>query len=339
MKFVSSKEQGKIDIEEIPVPEPNEGEVLIKMRACGICGSDLEKVYAEYGLGSKRIGHELAGEIAKLGEGVSDFSVGDRVFVRQRVPCNECHYCDHGDHTVCDVFKKTNVDPCGLSEYFIASQLHVENGAVIKLPDNISFEEAAASEPLSCCVRALNKCSIQKNDSVAIIGAGPVGIMFSMLLKPVAGKIFIIDINEKRLEFAKKFGRTINSANEDPAEIVKKETGIGADLVIVATGAMQVLDSALKMTRRGGSIFIFGVPPKGSPINYDANYLFVNEILLLTGVYSVKKDIEKALDHVASGRVDLKQLITHRFPIEESQEAFETAHRGEGMKIVITAGD
>ncbi len=336
MKFATSKEHGKISIEEMPMPEPKQGELLVKMKACGICGSDLEKVYGEYGLASSRIGHELAGEVAKS---MSDrFAIGDRVFVRQRVPCYKCHYCIRGNHTVCDLFQKTNVEPCGLSEYFIVPAINVENGGIIKLPNNISYEEAAAAEPLSCCIRAINKCTLQEGDAVAIIGAGPVGVMNVLALKAMgAGKIFLIDVNESRLDFAKKFGIPINSLKEDARNVIKKETEIGVDLVIIATSNMKVLDQALSIVRKSGKIMIFGVPPKGSIIGYDANYLFANEITVLTSGYSIKNDIEEALNYVSSGKINLKQLITHTFPISESQKAFDLARRGEGMKIVITS--
>src|SRR3989338_2011394 len=146
MKVVISKEKGKVQIQEIPIPEIKEGELLVKMRACGICGSDIEKVFGDYGLGSKKIGHEISVEVANSKN--KFFSVGDRVFVRQRVPCYNCHYCDRGDYTVCDLFQKTNVEPCGLAEYFVASKIHVDNGGVIRIPENLGFEEAAIAEPL-----------------------------------------------------------------------------------------------------------------------------------------------------------------------------------------------
>jgi L-iditol 2-dehydrogenase len=336
MKFAVSKERGKITIEEMPVPEPKEGEILVKTKACGICGSDLEKVYGEYSMGTMRIGHEVAGEIVKIGGSVSGFALGDRVFVRQRVPCYNCRYCLHGNHTICDLFQKTSIVPCGLSEYFIAPAVNVKNGAVTKLPSNVSFEEAAAAEPLSCCIRALNKCGLQKGDSVAIIGAGAVGTMFALALRAAeAGKLFLLDISDTRLETAKKVGIAINSLKENPKDIVKRETETGVDLAIVATSSMKVLDQALSLVRKGGKILIFGVPPKNSPIGFDAQYLFANEISILTSGYSIRKDIEQTLDQVSSGKIDLKPLITHTFPITKSQEAFDMAHRGEGIKIVI----
>ncbi|HLD56968.1 MAG TPA: zinc-binding dehydrogenase [archaeon] len=335
MKVVLSKEQGKVVVEEMPIPEPKEGELLVRMKACGICGSDVEKVFGEYGMGSKKIGHEISGEVAK--SKTKDFPVGDRVFVRQRVPCYKCHYCLHGNHTICDLFQKTNVDPCGLAEYFIVPKVNVENGGVVKLPNSVTFEEAAAAEPLSCCIRAVNKLDIKKGDSAVIIGAGPVGIMNALALKAAgAEKIFILDINDSRLEIAKKYGVPINSMKEDPEPIIKNSTKIGVDVVIIATSVMKVFDQALKLVRRGGKIMLFGVPPKNSPVTFDANYLFANEITILSSGYSIRKEVETALNLISSGQVDMKSLITHKFKIEESQKAFDLAHKPENaMKIVI----
>ena len=337
MKAVISKEQGKVCIEEMPVPEPKEGELLVKMKACGICGSDVEKVFGDYGLGSKRIGHEITGEIVKSNN--KDFSVGDRVFVRQRVPCRQCHYCLHGDHTVCDLFQKTNVEPCGLAEYFLVSEIHVKNGGVVRLPDNISFEEAAVAEPLSCCIRAINKCNLQKGDSVVIIGAGPVGIMNALLLKALGiEKVFLVGRNENRLKFAGNLVVTINSTKEDVKQKVMAETKIGADLAFIATSSMEVFNQALSLVRRGGKIMLFGVPPKNSVLTCNASHIFANEITILPSGYSIKKEIESALDLISSGKIDIKSLITNRFSIEESQKAFDLAHNPEGsMKIVITS--
>ena len=335
MKVVISKEKGKVQIEEVPIPEIKEGELLVKMRSCGICGSDIEKVFGDYGLGSKKIGHEISGEVANSKNKL--FSVGDRVFVRQRVPCYNCHYCVRGDYTVCDLFQKTGVEPCGLAEYFVTSEIHVDNGGVIKIPENLSFEESGIAEPLSCCIRALDKCNIHKGDSAVIIGAGPAGIMHALVLKSRGvEKIFLVDINQSRLNFAKKFGNTIDSSKESFEDVIKKETGIGADLVIIAVSNTKVFDDALKIVRRGGKILLFGVPPKNSAINLDANKIFSNEITILASGYSVKKEVLEALGLISSGKIDVKQLITHRFPIEKIQEAFDLAHKADdAMKIVI----
>ncbi|MBI4163569.1 MAG: alcohol dehydrogenase catalytic domain-containing protein [Candidatus Aenigmarchaeota archaeon] len=336
MKVVVSKEQGKVVVEDVPVPEPKDGELLVKMKACGICGSDVEKVFGDYGMGSKKIGHEISGEVAKSNS--KDFAVGDRVFVRQRVPCYKCHYCLHGNHTICDLFQKTNVDPCGLAEYFIVPKVNVENGGVVKLPDNLTFEEAAAAEPLSCCIRAINKLDIKQGDSAVIIGSGPVGVMNALALKAAgAEKIFILDINDSRLEIAKKYGTPINSLKQDPEQIIKNSTQIGADVVIIATSVMKVFDQAMKFIRKGGKIMLFGVPPKNSTISPDANYLFANEITILSSGYSIKREIETALNLISTGKIDMKSLITHKFKIDESQKAFDLAHKPENaMKIVIT---
>src|SRR3989338_5333507 len=173
MKFAFSKEHGKIRIEEMQLPELKEGELLVKMRVCGVCGSDLEKVYGSYGMTSKRIGHEIAGEVV---ESKNDkFSVGDRVFVHHHVPCYSCYYCLKGDHVLCNDYQKSNVEPCGLSEYFVVPEWNASKGGVITLPGGMSFEAAALAEPLACCIKAINRLQIRAGDTAAVIGSGPAG--------------------------------------------------------------------------------------------------------------------------------------------------------------------
>lgn len=335
MKFAIAK-NGKITIEEMPMPEPKQGELLVKMRACGICGSDLEKVYGEYGMVSKRIGHELAGEVVESKN--EKFATGDRVFVHHHVPCYSCYYCLKGDHILCSDYQRSNVEPCGLSEYFVVPEWNVSKGGVIRLPDKMSFEEAALAEPLACCIKAINKLRVQPGDTTAVIGAGPAGIMNIMILKNFgAAEVFAIDVSDYRINFAKRHVHAINSLKDDAARIVKNATnGRGVDIVVVATGSAKAIKQALELVRKGGKIMLFGVPSKGTMLDYDANHLFANEIHVLTSGYCTETETNAALKLIESGKIDVTGLITHRFPIEESQKAFELAHKGEAMKIVIT---
>ncbi len=333
MKSVFSKEHGKISVEEMPVPEPMQGELLVRLRACGICGSDLEKVYGQYGMSSKRLGHELSGEVVKSEN--KSFKKGDRVFVHHHVPCYSCYYCKKGDHVLCKDYQRSNVEPCGLSEYFVVPEWNASKGGVIKLSDNMSFEKAALAEPLACCIKAINKLDVKNDDIAAVIGAGPAGIMNIMILKDLGAEVFAIDVNEYRIDFAKRYAHVINSLKENVEKIIKSGTDDrGADIAIIATGNVNAVKQALGIVRKGGKILIFGVPSKGIKLDYDANYLFANEIQVLTSSYCTEKEINEALKIIESG-LDVSSLITHRFPIEESQKAFELAHVGEGMKVMI----
>ena len=184
------------------------------MHACGICGSDLEKVFGQYGQPSMRLGHEPAGVVLDVGSDVTEFKKGDRVFTHHHVPCYDCHLCNHGNETMCTKYYETNLSPCGLSEEYVVPAWNVSHGGVLKISDSLSFEEAAMIEPLACCVRAWTKFPYHEGDSAAIFGVGPTGMMHVMLAQAKKfSKIFCFDVNDFRLDFAKKFNITesINS--------------------------------------------------------------------------------------------------------------------------------
>jgi L-iditol 2-dehydrogenase len=208
MKTAVVKESSVISINETENPVLSSGDILVQMYACGICGSDLEKVFGEYGQPSMKLGHEPAGIIIDVGSSVTSFKKGDRVFTHHHVPCYSCHLCSHGNETMCPKYYETNLSPCGLSEEYVVPQWNVEHGGVLKIPDSMSFEEAAMIEPLACCVRAWTKYSYREGDSIAIFGVGPTGMMHVMLAKSKKfSKIFCFDVNEFRLKFAKRSAR------------------------------------------------------------------------------------------------------------------------------------
>ncbi len=342
MKAVFVGEANSISVKDLPTPEIGDGDVLVKMHACGLCGSDLEKVYGHYGVVSMRLGHEPAGEIAALGEKVKDFKVGDRVFVHHHVPCYSCHYCKHEDYTMCPQYQKSNLEPCGLAEVFLVPEWNVSRGGVIKLPSNVSFEEAAMIEPLACCIRAINKSEMKKGDDVAIVGVGPAGIMHVILAKIFgAGKIFATDINDFRLDFAKRLGAnvTINTNREDAAKIVKDSTeNRGADVVIIATGNTKAFLQSLELVRSGGKVVMFGVPSKGSNVTLDVSRIFSNEIRLIPSLAASEKETNHALELITSRKLDIKPIITHRFSLERAQDAIRCAYEAkDAMKVVVTS--
>ncbi|HKC79186.1 MAG TPA: alcohol dehydrogenase catalytic domain-containing protein [Nitrosopumilaceae archaeon] len=206
MKAAYVKGPAYVEIRTIEKSLVKSGEISVRMHACGICGSDLEKIYGQYSQPSMKLGHEPSGIIVEVGENVNDLKKGDRVFVHHHVPCYSCHFCLHGNETMCQKYSETNLLPCGLAEEFVVPEWNVSHGGVIKIPDVMSFDEAAMIEPLACCIRAWNKIKIKKGDSVAIFGAGPTGMMHVMLSKFYGlNEIFCFDVNDFRLDFAKKF--------------------------------------------------------------------------------------------------------------------------------------
>ncbi len=328
-------------VDEIEKPPLGPGDILVKMQACGICGSDLEKVFGKYGQPSTRLGHEPSGIISEIGSNVTDFKKGDRVFVHHHVPCYSCHYCLHGNETMCKKYYETNLSPCGLAEEFIAPEWNVNHGGVLKIPDSMSFEEAALIEPLACCIRAWNKFSYKEGDSAAIFGLGSTGMMHVMLSNAKKfGKIFCIDLNDFRLEFSKKFNVTDTIKANDPQlnkKILEQTENRGVDVAIVATGSLEAVSNAIGSVRKGGTVVLFGVPSKGATMNIDMSVVYSKEITLVTTYAASDKDTKSALKFIESSSLDVKQLITHRYNISDSARAFEHAHTGsDSMKIIIT---
>ena len=344
MKAVFIRNPNTVSIDDIDSPKPGPGDVVVRMLACGICGSDLEKVYSQYGMSSgTRLGHEPAGQVIKAGRSVKDFSLGDRVFIHHHVSCYSCHYCLHGDYTMCEMYQKSNIDPCGLSEEFLVPEWNITRGGLIKLPKSITYDEAALIEPLACCIRALSKCHFQKGDDVLVFGAGPTGMMHVILAKTFgAGKIIVLDINDYRLDFARKYDKiqTINSIKEkkDLFQKIKNATGYrGADISIIATGNMEALLQSFKLTRRAGKIILFGVPPRGSEISYDMSKLYSNELSLIPSYAASEIETYQALKLISEKRIDIKPLITHRFNIKNADNAIRCAYEAKNvMKVIVT---
>jgi len=341
MKAAFVKDSSSVVVEDVEKPILGTGDVLVKMRACGICGSDLEKVFGKYSQPSTRLGHEPSGTIEKVGENVTDFKKGDRVFVHHHVPCYSCHFCLHGNETMCEKYSETNLSPCGLAEEFIVPQWNVNHGGILKIPDSMSFEEAAMIEPLACCIRTWDKFSFQKGDSAAIFGVGATGMMHVMLsIVHEFDKIFCIDVNEFRLEFAKKFNITdaIKSSVPDIKQKILDQTdNRGVDVAIVATGSLQALSSAIDLVRKGGTVVMFGVPSKDAMINLNMSVIYSKEITMISSYAASDSDTNAALELIQSSKIDVKKLITHRYNIKDSPKAFEHAHHGvDSMKIIIT---
>ena len=342
MKAAIVKGNSNVEIKNIENKSLGPGDILVQMHACGICGSDVEKVFGKYGQTSMRLGHEPAGIIKEVGSEISNFSVGDRVFTHHHVACysNDCHECNHGNETMCQKFYESNLEPCGLADEYIVPEWNVKHGGVLKIPDSMSFEEAAMIEPLACCIRAWNKFTRKNNDSIAILGIGPTGIMHALLAKLYGfGKIFCLDLNEYRLDFAKKFETiTINSGNTDALEKVKSETANqGVDVVIVATSSLNALKDAVNFVRKGGTIVMFGVPSKGANVELDMSEIYSKGLTIVNSYSASDFDTKEAVEKISNKQINVSQLITHKYNLEECQQAFVHAKSGDNaMKIIIS---
>ncbi len=335
------KGPSEVEIRTIEKPIVNSGDVLVKMQACGVCGSDLEKIYGKYTQPSMKLGHEPSGIVIEVGQSVINFKKGDRVFVHHHVPCYSCHYCLHGNETMCKKYSETNLLPCGLAEEFVVPEWNVSHGGIIRIPDFMTFEEAAMIEPLACCVRSWKKIKVTKGDSIAIFGIGPTGMMHVMLSK-VHGlsDIFCFDVNNFRLNFAKKFGITdsIKSTDSDAYnKILSKTQNRGVDVAIVATGNLDAVTQAIEFVRKGGTIVLFGVPTRDAKLSVDMSKVYSKEITITPSYAASDHDTLDALKLIQEGKADVKSMITHKFDLADSHNALEYAHQAnDSMKIIIT---
>lgn len=325
-----------VRIEEMPRPRIGPGEILVKVMASGICGSDVLEWY-RLKTAPRVLGHEATGVIVEVGEGVR-YRVGDRVFVSHHVPCGSCHYCKRGHETACETLHTTNYDPGGFAEFIRVPKLNVEKGAYL-LPEEISFEEGTFIEPVACVVRAQRLAEVGKGDTVLILGSGLSGLLHLQLARlKGAERIFTTDISDYRLKAAKKFGAdaTIN-ANDDVVERLRQLNGGRlADKVIVCTGAASASGQALKCVDRGGTILFFAVPEPSVKIPMPLADFWRNEITILTSYGGAPRDLEESLDLLSRKSLNVKEMITHRLPLEKTGLGFKlVAEAGDSLKVII----
>lgn len=326
-----------IRIEEIPIPKIGHDELLVKIISSGICGSDVMEWY-RIKKAPRVLGHEIAGEIVEIGKGVKKYKVGDRVFVSHHVPCNICHYCLNGFHTVCDTLRSTNYDPGGFSEYVRVPSINVDRGVFV-LPDDISFEEGVFIEPLACVLRGLRFSGFKAGQSVFVIGSGISGILQIAVTRTIgAGRIIASDINEFRLNSAKRFGadEVLYAKDVNPEKIREINNGGLIDLVIVCAGAISAYIQALQCVDRGGTVLCF------APLEPGLNFVFPffdfwNDGIRLIPTYGGSPlDIRNAIEMIRTHRIPLINMITHRLPLSETHVGFRLVEEAkESIKVII----
>jgi L-iditol 2-dehydrogenase len=327
-------------VEEVPTPKIGSQEILVKMEACGVCGSDLMEWYQET-RAPMVPGHEPTGIVAKTGGKVEGFEEDDRVFVHHHVACLTCYYCRHGAYTLCEQFTKTHLDPGGFAQYFRvpAPNLKIDT---LKIPSGISFEEATLIEPLGCCIRALNRCDPQCSDSVVVVGAGPTGIMTTMLLQMLgASQVIVTDFIDYRLEAAKNLGAdvTINPEKESLIDLVKRATdGRGADLVFITAPNINGYLAGLELCRKGGTLCVFAPTPPQDFMRLSPNKLLFSEIKMVPSYSTSHVETSVALKLIQTRRIDVEKIITHKFPLSRTAEALQTAARNKDcLKVVVVS--
>ena len=317
----------RVAVKDVPIPKLATGDILVRMEASGICGTDLEKIEGHLGPGGV-LGHEVSGTIQEVADDVTDHKPGERVVVHHHVPCYKCSECSAGNFTLCSEFKKTNIDPCGFAEYFRVPKYNVVRGAVIHLPPELSFEEGAMIEPTACCIRAIERARVQKSDNILVVGLGPTGLtQIQLLRKATTGRIIGSDIIDARLKLGMKLGadETVNALTKDVATHVRETTENGADLAIVSTGNEKALNQAFSSVRKGGRILLFGAPAQGASYRLNVSELFSRQITFLSSYSCVEADMEEAIGLVSEKRLDLKSLISDRFKLRDAERATESA--------------
>jgi L-iditol 2-dehydrogenase len=335
-------------LERVPVPKIGRGELLIRIATCGICGTDLKKIHMGSHSAPRIFGHEMAGTVAAVGEGVTNFAVGDRVMTFHHVPCGECYYCRKQTPAQCPLYKKTGAtagfEPSGggFAEYVRVMDFVVANRGVVRIPDGVPFEQAAFVEPLNTVFKGVKMLKLAPDDTVLVIGQGPIGLMHAALTRRSGARVLTSDLFAERHAIAARFGldNPIQAGKENVVERVLAETeGRGADAVILAVGGNGLIRTAMDAARPGGKVMLFAQTQHGEA-TIDPAAVCVDEKTLLGSYSSSFPILDEVTELVFAGYrngFDLTQLISHRFPMEQAVEAIEIASNPQpgSMKIMI----
>ncbi|MFQ1011460.1 L-iditol 2-dehydrogenase [Gilliamella apicola] len=342
MKASVCYKQNDLRTEDLPIPEISDNEVLIKMLACGLCGTDIQKIRGDTVNKPTVLGHEVVGEIVKKGKNVSKFEIGDRVITAIHVPCFTCHYCNKGHYTICEQFRTNNIDPGGFAEFIRIPELHL-NHLTHKVSNNVTDEEATLIEPIACCLHGLKQADIRPNDSVLIMGAGTIGILHAQLAKiKGANKVIVSDMSKFKLQKALNVGcdYAINIKEKNIIDEVNKITdGQGVDVIVIAAGVSSLVADAVNMVRRAGKIIVFSGFDKNKLVTIDVSRFFKDEISII-GTYSVTPyEFPEALDLLEKRKLNTKEMITHVYPLNKLSEAIDISTNPEQpvLKVIIKA--
>lgn len=341
MKAIMFYAPKDIRFEEVNVPEPNEGEVLVKVEAALTCGTDVKTFRRGHPVLIKKtpsgFGHEFSGTIAKLGENVEGFNIGDRVVAANSAPCGECFFCRKGEENLCENLELLN----GAYAQYILIPKNIVQKNLIKIPDNLPFKLAAFTEPLSNVVHGISRTPINKGDTVGVIGIGPIGLMFCALAKLKGAKVIAMGRNPLKLKLAKEFAHADEVIDlkkyDDPTEIILSmtEEKRGLDVAIECVGLPEIWESMFKLVRRGGCVHLFGGCASGTSVNIDTKRLHYDEVNIISVFHHTPKYFREALNLIATKQVDVEKLITKTMPLKYTKRALEMQQNGEAIKVLI----
>lgn len=334
----------QMEIREVPVPAVDDDSALVKIHACAVCGSDLRIFHH----GNNRVtppailGHENSGEIVAVGKNVTSLKVGDRVAIGADVPCGQCLFCKKGIGNNCQINYAMGYQfSGGFAEYMLLNRTVVNYGPITKLPDNVSYEEGALAEPLACVLNALELAPVRLNDTVVVIGAGPIGMMIAQVAKDMgASKVILVNRSRHRLDLAKKLDIAdihICSAEENAVQrVLDKTNGLGANVVFTANPSPSSQGEALKMAvNRAHICFFGGLPASAGAVPIETNIIHYKE-LIVTGAHgSMPHQHAAAVEMIASGRINIGKFHTQSFPLAEILDAFKVAEGHNGLRVIV----
>jgi len=326
-----------VRLEELPIPQIGSGELLLRTRASGVCGSDLMEWY-RVKKAPLVLGHEITAEVVEVGAGVHEFKLGDRVFSTHHVPCGQCRYCLAGHQSVCDLLRTTHFEPGGFAEYIRVPKINVELGT-LRIPDSMTFDEGSFIEPLACVVRAQRFARISTGQTVLVIGSGISGLLHIQLARARgAERIIATDISDFRLNAAKQFGAdaTIHGSEDVPAKLLELNYGRLADQVIVCTAAMPAIQQAVKSINRGGTLLFFAPTAAGVDVGIPLFDFWRDEINVVTSYAGSGDDLKESLELIRDHKVRVADMVTHRLPLAETGVGFQlTASGQDSIKVII----
>lgn len=327
--------QGRIEIRDVPVPEPSAGEVLVKIDTALTCGTDLKAYVRGHDLIPMPgpFGHEYSGTIAKAGKDVTAFKEGDDVMGVHSAPCLECGYCKRRLYNLCEALMQSKV--LGAFSEYLLLPANIVRQNLYQKPYGLSFEQAALLEPLSCVVHPYSKLNFDKIETALVIGAGPIGLMHIIWLTMNSIDVIAADISPDRLSAAEEIGAIATPTDELENTIKNATDNLGADLIIECTGQKDVWEQAVNYSRRGGTIVLFGGCPAGANVTYDSHRLHYDELTLLGSFHYTPRNVRTAYQALIEKKLDLSMLISGEFPLEETEKAFNLLKEGKGIKYAL----
>lgn len=337
MKAAVYRANDDVRVEERELPSAGPGEIVVRIVASGVCGSDVMEWYRRP-KAPLVLGHEIAGTVHEVGEGVERWRFGDRVVVTHHVPCNTCPTCLAGHDSACETLRSTKLDPGGFAEYARVPALQTDRG-VVRVPDGVTFDEASFFEPLGCVVHGLDRARMRPGRSVAILGSGITGILMAATARALgAGRIFATDVSPERREAVARFGADVvlDAAEDVPARIREENGGRGADLVAICTAAMPAIEQGLRAVGPGGTILFFSVVEPGVTVPIPLFDLWRDDVTMTTAYAAAPRDLATAAELIRAGRVPVADMVTHRLPLDRAAEGFRLVVEGrESIKVIL----